>query len=304
MPLEWPAETVLPSEEVEPWFQVQSNRVLDFHGDPLRAELVVFSDGNHHMALCDVLKAYVLGHPEVRDIFYATTPPAPMVKILRQGAIRLGNLTISMRPHVFIGPPHVLDRLQAEGLLRPHHLMARNQGSVLLIARGNPKQIESVSDLMREDVRLFISNPETETVSYEGYRRTLEGVAGRQGLDPTAFDRAVFDDTAVWGQRIHHREAPEAVSEGRADAAIVYFHLALRYSRIFPDLFDFVPLGGTREEPRPYAENRTGTIHIAMVGDGGAYGRGFVEFMFSRTAADIYAGHGLCHVQDIPTSGI
>jgi len=304
MPLEWPAETVLPSEEVEPWFQAPSNWVLDFHGDPLRAKLVVFSDGNHHMALCDVLKAYAAGHPEVRDIFYATTPPAPIVKILRQGAIRLGNLTISLRPHIFLSPPHVLERLRAEGMLRTHQLLARNRGSVLLIARGNPKKIEFVGDLMRDEVRLFISNPETETVSYEGYRRTLEEVAGRQGLDPAAFNRAVFGETAVYGQRIHHREAPEALSDGRADAAIVYFHLALRYTRIFPGLFDFLPLGGTREIPQPCAGNRIGKIHMGMVGDGGPYGRSFVEFMLSRTAADIYAGHGLCHVKDIPTSGL
>ncbi|MEJ2659583.1 MAG: substrate-binding domain-containing protein [Desulfobacteraceae bacterium] len=304
MSLEWPAETVLPPEAVEPWYQVQSNRVLDFHGDPVRAELVVFSDGNHHMALGDVLKAFYLKHPDVQDIFYATTPPAPIAKILRQGAIRLGNLTIFVRPHIFMGPPHVLDRLQAEGMLRSHQLLARNQGSVLLIAGGNPKQIESVGDLMRKDVRLFISNPETETVSHEGYRRTLEGVAERLGLDPAAFNQAVFGDTAVWGQRIHHREAPEALADGRADAAIVYFHLALRYTRIFPDLFDFLPLGGTREKPQPYAENRVGKIHLALVDDGGPWGRSFTEFILSRTAADIYAGHGLCHVQDIPTSGM
>jgi len=304
MPLKWPAETVLPPEAVAPWFQAQSNRVLDFHGDPVRSKLVVYSDGNHHMALGDALKAYFLEHPEVRDIFYATTPPAPIVELLRQGAIRLGNLTISLRPHIFMGPPHVLDRLQAEGLLQPHQLLARNQGSVLLIMRGNPKQIESVSDLMREDVRLFISNPETETVSYEGYRRTLEGIAERQGLDPAAFKKAVFGDTAVWGQRIHHREAPEALADGRADAAVIYFHLALRYKRIFSDLFDFLSLGGTRTQPQPFAGNRVGKIHMGLVGDGGTYGRSFFEFMLSRTAADIYAGHGLCHVQDIPEPGI
>jgi hypothetical protein len=299
MSLEWPAETVLPPEQVASWCQVRSNRVLDFHGDPVQAKLVVFSDGNHHMALGDVLKAYVSAHPDVRDIFYATTPPAPIVKILRQGAIRLGNLTISLRPHVFIGPPHVLDRLRADGSLQPHQLLARNQGSVLLIARGNPKQIRSVGDLMRDDVRLFISNPETEKVSYEEYHRTLEGVAARQGLDPASFNRAVFGRSAVWGQRVHHREAPEALADRRADAAIVYFHLALRYTRIFPDLFDFLPLGGTKEQPRPFAENRVGKIHMGIVGEGGPWGQHFIEFMLSRTAADIYAGHGLCHVQDM-----
>lgn len=299
MPLEWPAETVLPSEAVEPWFQAQSNWVLDFHGDPLRAKLVVFSDGNHHMALCDAIKGFFLDHPEVGDVFYATTPPDPIVRILRQKAIRIGHLTLSVQPHIFIGPPHVLDRLQAEGLLRPHQLLARNQGSVLLIARGNPKQIRSVNDLMREDVRLFISNPETETVSYAGYRQTLEGMAARKGLDAAAFNRAVFGETVVWGQRVHHREAPEALAQGRADTAIVYFHLALRYTRIFPDLFDFLPLGGTRQQPQPFAENRVGKIHLGIVGDGGLWGRSFADFMLGRAAADIYAAHGLCHALDM-----
>jgi hypothetical protein len=298
MSLEWPAETVLPPEAVGPWYQVQSNRVLDFHGDPVRAELVVFSDGNHHMALVDVLKAFYQRHPDVGDIFYATTPPAPILDILRSGAIRIGNLTLSRRPHVFIAPPGVLDRLQAEGLLQDHLLLACNQGSVLLLLRDNPKQIRSVGDLMRDDVRLFISNPHTETVSHEGYRRTLEGMAARQGLDPDAFNQAVFGRTAVWGQRIHHREAPEALADGRADAAIVYFHLALRYTRIFPDLFDYLPLGGAKERPRPHAGNRIGKIHMGIVGDGGLWGRSFLDFMLSREAADIYAGHGLRHAQD------
>jgi hypothetical protein len=299
MPLEWPSETALPSEQVEPWFQEQSNWVIDFHGDPVRSKLVVFSDGNHHMALCEAIKLFLQKHTDVRDVFYVTTPPAPIVKIVRQGAIRIGNLTISVHPHIFIGPPHVLDSLQTDGLLQSHQLLARNQGSVLLITRGNPKGIRSLSDLMRADVRLFISNPETETVSYEGYRQTLEGVAARQGLDRATFNKSVFGQTVVWGQRIHHREAPEALAGGRADAAVVYFHLALRYIRIFPDLFDFLPLGGTKERPQPYAENRIAKIHLGIVGGGGSWGRGFAEFMLGRTVANVYSAHGLCHVKDM-----
>ena len=47
-----------------------------------------------------------------------------------------------------------------------------------------------------------------------------------------------------YGERIHHREAPQAIMDGRADVAIVYYHLALGYTRIFPSLFEMVPLGG------------------------------------------------------------
>ena len=51
MVLDWTSETVLAEDKIEQWYQPLSNRVLDFHGDPIKANLVVFSDGNHHMAL-------------------------------------------------------------------------------------------------------------------------------------------------------------------------------------------------------------------------------------------------------------
>lgn len=47
--LEWPPEIVCGGETTEAWQQPGSNRVLDCHGDPGKAGLVVFSDGNHHM---------------------------------------------------------------------------------------------------------------------------------------------------------------------------------------------------------------------------------------------------------------
>ena len=302
MLLQWPSETVLGEDLVESWDQAGSNRVLDFHGDPVRARLTVFSDGNHHMALLDALRAFYGENPAVQDIFYATTPPYPIIRILKAGAIRLGNLTLGLRPHVFIGPPDVLDRLQAEGFLQTHRLLARNQGCVLLITRENPKNIKTLADLMRDDVRLFISNPRSEKVSYQGYRQSLEGMAGARGLDTEDFGAAVFGETAVWGQRIHHREAPQALAGGHADAAVVYYHLALRYVRIFPGLFDFIPLGGTREHPEPFAENRISEIHLGLVGRGGRWGRRFEKFMQGAAAADIYAAHGLCHAAIRPNA--
>jgi len=56
MVLDWPSETVLAEDKIEQWHQPVSNRVLDFHGDPIKANLVVFSDGNHHMALLQSLQ--------------------------------------------------------------------------------------------------------------------------------------------------------------------------------------------------------------------------------------------------------
>jgi hypothetical protein len=295
MILNWPSETVLAEDLIEPWYQTGSNQVLDFHGDPIKADLVVLSDGNHHMALLPALKAFHREWPQIEDIFYATTPPYPIVQLLKTGAIRLGNLTLSVTPHIFISPPHVLDRLVNERFMDNHRLLAQNRGSVLLIPHGNPKQIRSVQDLMRDDVRLFISNPDTEQVSYSGYRQTLETMAALQGLDQDVFGHSVFGNNVMLGHCIHHREAPEAVFDGQVDVAIVYYHLALRYITIFPDHFDFIPLGGTRGNPEPPSEGMIAKIHMGLIGDGGIWGKRFIEFMESERVARIYNEHGLLH---------
>ena len=81
-----------------------SNPCLDFHGDPKRAGLVVFSDGNHYMALEEYVSRFPDANPEAQDVFYATTPPASLLAALEKGVLHVGNLSISASPHVFIGP--------------------------------------------------------------------------------------------------------------------------------------------------------------------------------------------------------
>ena len=57
-PLPWPPEAArYPDDAVRSFVAPGSNWVLDFHGDPHRAGLAIFSDGNHHMALEAVVRA-------------------------------------------------------------------------------------------------------------------------------------------------------------------------------------------------------------------------------------------------------
>jgi ABC-type sulfate transport system substrate-binding protein len=163
----------------------------------------------------------------------------------------------------------------------------------LLVKKGNPKHIFQVSDLIRGDVRLFLSNPETEKASYTAYRNTLKALASGQTANPDFLDEKIAQGQVFFGKRIHHREAPQAVTEGSADAAVVFYHLALRYLRIFQDLFDVVPLGGSVEKPEPLPGNVVGKTHMGLVGDGGVWGRRLISFLGSKQAMEIYRHHGL-----------
>jgi len=288
--LAWPAETAGPPGAGEATFAHSgSNLVLDVHGDPAGSRLAVFSDGNHHMALADALAAFARLHPEVGEPFYATTPPRVVAEWLSAGALRMGNLRLSVHPHAFISPPGVLERLRAAGSIGAHAPIARNRGAVLLVAHGNPMGIRGIADVARGDVRVFLSNPQTEKVSFDAYLETLRRVAS---VANTRLDFIDGDGTLartsriVLGKLIHHREAPQAVASGTADCAVVFSHLALRYTRIFPEHFEIVPLGDEDVHVK-------GDIHVAVVGEGGEFGAAFAEFMRGPVAAGIYRHHGM-----------
>lgn len=287
--LDWPTESARADDDGFRWRHARSNLILDFHGDPRRAQLVVFSDGNHHMALEECLQRFLAAHPATEDVFYVTTPPAVLLAWLESGSLHVGNLRLSLRPHVFISPPKILDRVVAAGHTRRHVPFMRSRGNVLLVRKGNPKGIRTLADLARPEIRLFLSNPKTETASYEVYAESLKGLARVQGVAPDFIDAGA--ERVVYGERIHHREAPQALADGRADAALLYYHLALRYTRIFPEYFEMVPLDGT--PAAPVAENVISAFHLALVGDGGEWGATARDYLLGEEVTEIYARHGL-----------
>jgi hypothetical protein len=285
MIMDWSAERDDLGEDMPVWQQAGSNLILDFHGDPAGADLVIFSDGNHHMALKEALALFQDRVPELKGVFYATTPPGPIVTLLRKGRLQLGNFVLSASPHLFIGPPRVLDRLVAEGHMDRHLPFVRNQGNVLLVKKGNPKKITGVESLERDGITLFLSNPETEKASYHSYRETLVNLSKDEAIEGRL---KVF-----YGQCIHHREAPEALTRGWADAAVIFYHLALHFTRRFPDDFELVPLGGSADRPAPLAGNPIGRTHAGLIGAGGAFGPACLEFLCSADVEAIYRRHGL-----------
>lgn len=290
--LNWPVE--LATGHGRPLARYEQDERLrqDLHGDPARARLAVCSDGNHHMALEGALQAFAQAHPGLEEIFYTTTPPRIALQILQGGGLQIGNFRLSVTPHVFIGPSPVLDGLAAAGTITRRIPFMRSRGVVLLVRKNNPARIAGVGDLLRDDVRLFLSNPDTERVSYQIYADCLRCLADGRGIaldflthPPGQPDPAKL----VYGESIHHREAPQAVADGRVDAAAVFYHLGLRYRRIFPELFDFVWPAESPDNPPCDA----GVSACGLVGDGGEWGSGLLDFLRSDAVTQIYLDHGL-----------
>lgn len=279
--LDWPLENAqtTPTSQQQ-WSHAGSNLCLDFHGDPVRARLVVYSDGNHHMALLQSVQEFLTLNSEADDIFYATTPPGVLVDALQNNGLILGNLKISVMPNIFIGPENILKNLVEQNYCPHYSKFIKSQGNVALVLKDNPLNIKTSIDLLGADVSLFLSNPQTEKASYQIYHEFL--------LNSGLTQQQIDSITTYFGRKIHHREAPQALVDGNANVAIVYYHLALRYCRIFPDLFDIVELLPLQNDLNPVTEYAVG-----LIADGGDYGELFLKYMQGTQVSRIYQQHGL-----------
>ncbi|MEL6205905.1 MAG: substrate-binding domain-containing protein [Pseudomonadota bacterium] len=287
--LPWPREAAQPEPATAADLTLApSNIALDVHGNPARARLHVYSDGNHHMALAETMEAFLVARPDVEDIFYLTTPPRLSIEALRSGRVRLGNLEISTAPHVLIGPEEILGSLHDQGVIASNTPFMRSAGNVPLFRKGNPKGIEGVSALFRDDVRLALSNPITESASFTIYAADLVAAAPTDA--PNGGWQAWLESDAVVKSRvIHHREIPELLALDAADVSLIYRHLGLRYARVFPDVFEI----GDIVDPA-----NTTRYHVGLIGDGGPFGREFAEHLQSSEVAAIYRSHGLAALDD------
>lgn len=295
----WPPELTSDiNQSYFKWSQPNSNIALDFHGNPLKAKLCLLSDGNHHMALEEVVKRFLIANPDVVDIFYSTTPPRILYQVLQAGGVLLGNLSLSIKPHVVLSPNKMLSQLESESYVSQSRPFMNNRGCVLLVKSGNAKNISGLGDLLRNDIKLFISNPETETVSFNNYRDCLVTVCSSMGLDSELLNERLTNGhkTVIHGEQIHHREALVSLLNDEVDVAILYYHLALRYTRIFPDYFTIVPVQDMVDESIIKKELSENTIYAGMVGYGGEWGRQFYDFLFSQEVTDIYTRHGLLRI--------
>ena len=281
MQLDWPGENADdPALPRNRWFHPSSNCCLDFHGDPSASAIRVFSDGNHHMALEQTLETFRAKHA-LSSIFYCTTPPKVYLDWMESGAIEIGNLRLGATPDIVIGPDDIMEKLASRDAVRRIAVFAQSRGNSLLVRKGNPKNIRDTRDLLSPDIRLFISNPRTESASHAVYRQTLEGFAG-----DAIGDLLDAGDRVVFGDLIHHREAPQAIADGRADVAVVYGHLALRYTRIFPEIFERIPLPeGERNITTRYA--------VGLVDEAHAMADKLYRYFLGDETAAIYQDHGL-----------
>ncbi len=276
--LEWPGDREVTHPNLS---DPTSNTLDDFHGVISACDLAFSTEGNYHPALRDLWPIFLAQFKDrpLANWFYTTSPPVPLDQITRQG-VEIGNLLATCKPSLVVATGKVIEKLGKAGLTEgPAYPLYQDRGAVILVKKGNPKQIQSVWDLGRAGVRLVTPNPDLEPGAFGNYLGTIYGIAAHEAQPPggaTAADliNRIFNDPGrepdKWlaGPRIHHRDSPWSVAYGRADAAVIYYHLGRYTQQTFPDRFEVAPLGGTLAAPQPLPGSVIGTrLAIRIQGD-------------------------------------
>lgn len=258
-----------------------ADQVLDLHGDPGDAQLVIFAAGNQFMVMPSLIHAFRERHPEIARIYYETLPPGIVLDQIRGADLRVGNLLISAKPDVLLAGTRGMRELQDTGYVDTWVPYASNELAIM-VRKGNPLRVHSLVDLGRGDVRVAMPNPK-----WEGIAEQVEAAYAKAGgatLVHEIMRTKVAEGTTLF-TRIHHRQTPMYLLQSRADAGPVWLSEAL-YARRIGEPLTLVRI--------PASENITTSYDAAVLRDAPhlSAAQAFVEFIKTSEARAIYASFG------------
>ncbi|MGH9448011.1 MAG: substrate-binding domain-containing protein, partial [Terriglobia bacterium] len=265
-------------------FQVPgTDNVPDLHGNPVAAKLVLFIGGNQFMVLPKLVGAFVERHPEFAGkIFYETLPPGILLSQMQhQDTLTLGNLTLTVRPDVYEAGAVKLKMLASQRQVPTYATYASNDLAIM-VRKGNPKHIRSLTDLGRAGVRLSMPNPQ-----WEGVARLIENSLRKAG--GAALVREVMvakrRDGATFLTHVHHRQTALRIMENLSDAGVTW-QSEVRFQERIGNPIEGVSI--------PERYNTTG-IYAAGVLVNARHpqaGELWVNFLQSKQAQSIYRAFG------------
>ena len=266
---------------------IPPDRERDLHGlDVLEtADLRIFMAGNQFFLMPELVQAFQTRHPEVKKVFYATLPPGLLLKWILAGGATFKGKTLPGDADVYASISEVHTKeLQQKGFMKEYFPYAGNR-LVIVVSKGNPKGIKTVKDLARPDLRLSHTNPITEGITIptvEMYRR-----AGGDELVWQVMSMKAADGTTKF-TKVHHRETPERLMKGEADAGNVWITEYLEYEKKGWPIEKIEP--GADLDMRDQVKFVIGLVDKTARNP--AIAGKFLAFIKSREAQAIYAKYG------------
>ena len=185
------------------------------------AELILWLAGNQFFAMDDVVRAFQRQNPGF-DVGLITLPPGLLLAAIEKNGWTYGGRNYPGRPDVYasVNLGH-LGRLKQVGLMKDYAVYMHNE-MVLMVAKGNPKNIRGIADLKRSDVRTSMPNPVNEGIMQFYGRKVLERHDLWQHVSGGKECFSCQTSANNWFTAVHHRETPERILAGTSDTGIVW----------------------------------------------------------------------------------
>ena len=257
-------------------------------GDSYTSDLVMYLAGNQFMVMEELIQDFQKKHPDVKTVYVETIPPGQILKnqLLKQGGIN-GQKT-NQKPDLFasVNGKHLV-KMKKEGRMKEGMTYIHNKLE-LMVAEGNPKNIQGPKDLARDDIVQSHPNPLTEGI-FKFYGSEMLKDLGLHakvtGGKECKECWAVPEKT--WFTARHHRETPHRIENGQADVGIVWT-TEVQEAKAAGRKIDGVPI------PAPYNKQEKVAYRIGKLTDGKNQKNAdkFLAYLATEDAQDIYAKYG------------
>ena len=200
-----------------------------------KSELVLWLAGNQFFAMDEVVSAFQRKRPGT-SVGLITLPPGLLLQAIKAGGWTYDGKKYPGGPDIYgsVSLGHLKELRKSE--LMNNYMVYMHNELQIIVAKGNPKHVFGIKDLVRADVRTSMPNPVNEGIMQFYARKVLE----RYGLweQISAGKECVSCDTTAtnWFTAVHHRETPERIKANLSDAGIVWKTEALEALRAGADI--------------------------------------------------------------------
>jgi ABC-type molybdate transport system substrate-binding protein len=250
------------------------------------ADLVVWVAGNQFFAMDTVIGAFQKADPNV-SVGLITLPPGLILAAIEGGGWSYNGKEYRGSPDIYasVNLGH-LRKLKAAGLMSDYKIYMHNELQ-MMVAKGNPKAIVAIDDLVRNDVRTSLPNPVNEGIMQFYARKVLE----RHGIWPRIANgqECVSCQTTErnWFTAVHHRETPERIRDGKSDAGIVWKTEVMEAQRHGAAIEGVeLPAADSLRDEVSYAIGALSNARHRAQADS------YLAFLATKVAQDAYAGFG------------
>jgi ABC-type molybdate transport system substrate-binding protein len=185
------------------------------------AGLILWLAGNQFFAMDDVVHAFQRANPGVQ-VGLITLPPGLLLDAITAGGWNYGGRDYRGRPDVYasVNLGH-LKKLNGAGMMDQYAIYMHNELEIM-VAKGNPKRIAGIDDLVRPDVRTSMPNPVSEGIMQFYARKVLERHGIWDQISAGKMCNSCQTTPNNWFTSVHHRETPDRIKAGTSDAGIVW----------------------------------------------------------------------------------